>query len=121
MIADTPTASPSRHCTRSSSDSVTEYLARRSSARMMAEITVSISQPTTASNAMTANASQGMSIRCLASALKMNATQATATSLADIPVRPARRPAAMCGSEPIAMPMAATSTTCNGGAPWMGC
>ena len=39
MIAEMPTATPSRHCTLISSASVTEYLARRSSALMMAEIT----------------------------------------------------------------------------------
>ena len=46
--------------------------------------------------------------------LNRNATQATATSRADMPVMPARRPAAICGSEPSTMPTAATITTWNG-------
>ena len=120
MIADTPTARPSRHCTLISSESVTEYLARRSSARMMAEITVSISQPSMARTAITAKAIQAEPVRYLRERAEEDATQATATSRADMPVIPARRPAAMCGSEPSAMPTAATITTWSAGPPFTG-
>ncbi len=44
-----------------------------------------------------------------------NATQATATSLVAIPVSPAGRPAAMCGSAPTIMPTAVTAMTCRAG------
>jgi hypothetical protein len=117
MITEAPTEAPSGHCTFTSSQSATENLARRSSARMRAPITASTSQPISTRNAITATMapqSCAMTWR-YSSGRKANATAATASSRVAIPVRPAGRPAATCGSAPIVIPAAVTATTCRAG------
>ena len=91
------------------------------SALITAVITVSSSQARITSTAITQNARPGeWSSRSLNTGRKMNATKATASSRADMPVMPAGRPAAMCGSAPSVMPSAATATTWVGviGSTW---
>ena len=114
-MAEAPTATPSGPCTCSSSVNVTQNLARRLATLMQAERNTSTSQATVTSRAIAASATHQCRTRPLipASGRKIKATQATASSLDDMPASRAGRPTARCGSAPRIMPRPVTATTWN--------